>query len=65
MKCPCENCLLLAICKNKDIIRVLKDCNIIIEFFREPDSSSFTSESVNKKAVVVGKFLSYFKGRNK
>jgi len=29
MKIPCEECILLAICKNKDYVDLLEDCSII------------------------------------
>jgi len=33
-KCPCENCICIPICGNKDMIRIIDDCSNLREYLR-------------------------------
>ena len=35
-KCPCEECILLAICRNKSLIVLFDDCSLLKEFLPSP-----------------------------
>ncbi len=35
MKCPCEKCICMPICKNKNFEQIFKECSIIDRWFGE------------------------------
>jgi len=35
-KCPCKECILLAICRNKSFIILFDDCSLLREFLPDP-----------------------------
>ena len=32
MKCPCENCIILAVCRHKPYYRLFQECSLIEEY---------------------------------
>jgi len=32
MKCPCENCICISVCRHKEYIELFQDCKIINDF---------------------------------
>lgn len=71
MKCPCENCLLLGICKNQfkhkptNFIYTVYYCKLLYDFLEVTDIyppmitfySNLTGENLDKRLEEVSKFI--------
>jgi hypothetical protein len=56
MTTPCNECLIFAICKNKDIIEVIRDCQIIKNHLHE-SSRVLNKEKLEAFSTIMGRTL--------
>ncbi len=40
IKCPCEECICLAVCRNKFYLNLVEDCELISSYLRRPCTAS-------------------------
>jgi len=53
-RCPCNNCLLIPVCRHKSFLRVLSDCDPVMDFCRTSAGNDVVSE---QRIHIVGECL--------
>lgn len=51
MKCPCENCICMPICKNKNFNKLFEDCYLLEEFI--PNYDNMRLREIDKMDELV------------
>jgi len=55
-KCPCEDCICISICKNKQIYYLFHDCSLITNYCRPfEDKNKLYKSAVRRLAKVLRK----------
>jgi len=62
MKCPCENCLILPICKYKNVSDIIASCTIIQDFLKcsKYGYTSLIGAKLEARLYVVAKYIKGF-----
>ena len=56
LKCPCENCMCIPICRNKQYMNLFKDCSLLREFLPNYEIAnffSFTEEGRKRIKLII------------
>jgi len=48
MKCPCENCLCVPICRHKQHYKLLEDCHLINKYVKTSNNKDHVLEIIQK-----------------
>lgn len=56
LKCPCDDCIVLAICKNKTIQKLFQECSLMKDYIIDSESSTHTSKTTIIRIDPLYKF---------
>lgn len=54
-KCPCENCLLVSICRNKTYLQLVKECSLLKVYLYKKNEITLSTRKINfhEKAKIT------------
>ena len=59
MKCPCEDCICVPVCRHKNYNAMLSQCSVIMDLLYDQDmiAQEYRQPRFNKNVVKVEKYL--------
>ena len=64
MKCPCENCICVPVCQNKEWSHLVLSCSLICEYFRRYEMKIISNDKIDIDLVPLKQYYRLSKSIN-